>query len=99
MTTRRQLSTVALDHLYQADNALSAATALREQALDRQHKDIAELLDRIANRDTLVRKPDVALALIDRIRRYQAEARAIECRALALEEKAKRLLIAAQHAH
>ena len=99
MTTRRQLSTVALDHLYQADNALSAATALREQSLDQQHKDIAALLERIANRDTLVRKPDVVLELIQRLRRYHAEALALESRALAYEEKAKRLLIAAQHAH
>lgn len=99
MTTRRQLSTIALDHLYQADNALSAATALREQALDRQHNDIAKELERIASRDLLVRKPDVALAIIERIRRYHTEVLALECRALALEEKAKRLLIAAQHAH
>jgi hypothetical protein len=102
MTTRRQLSTIALDHLYQADNALSTATALREQTLDQEHKDIAAILDRLTAddaRDLLIRKPDVVLALAQRLRRYHDRAMARDARALAYEEKAKRLLIAAQHAH
>lgn len=99
MTARRQLSTIALDHLSEADNALAAATALREETFDQEQKDITALLERLSSRDLIVRKPDVTLELIQRIRRYHDRALARDARALAYEEKAKRLLIAAQHAH
>lgn len=98
-TPRKQLSTVALDHLAYADNALAAATALREQSLDQQHKDITALLERITSRDTIVRSPDLVLEALRRIERYHLQALAKEARALAYEEEAKRLIIAAQHAH
>jgi hypothetical protein len=102
MTTRRQLSTIALDHLLEADNALAAATALREQTIDQEHKDITAILERLTGRDArdlLIRNPDLVLSLIDRLQRYHDRALARDARALAFEEKAKRLLIAAQHAH
>lgn len=97
-TPRKQLSTVALDHLKNADNALAASTALHEQALQ-QHRDIAAILERISDRNTLVGKPDYTLGLIKKLRDYHTEAQALHWQAQALEEKAKRLLIAAQHAH
>jgi hypothetical protein len=99
MTTRRQLGTIALDHLANADNALAAATALHEQALQQQHRDIAALLERISDRNTIVGKPDYVLEAIKRIRSYHDQALALHWQAEAHEEKAKRLLIAAQHAH
>lgn len=99
MTTRRQLGPIALDHLINADNALAAATALHDQALQQQHRDIAALLERISDRNTLIGKPDYVLEAIQRIRRYHDQALALHWQAEALEEKAKRLLIAAQHAH
>lgn len=98
-TPRKQLSTVAADHLKHADNALAAATALREQALAEQHRDIAALLERISDRNVLVGRPDYVLDAVQRIRRYHDQAQALHWQAQAYEEKAKRLLIAAQHAH
>ena len=98
-TPRKQLSSIAADHLKHADNALAAATALHEQALQQQHRDIAAILERISDRNTLVGRPDYILEAIQRIRRYHDQAQALHWQAQALEEKAKRLLIAAQHAH
>lgn len=98
-TPRKQLGTVALDHLANADNALAAATALHDKALQQQHRDIAAILERIGDRNTLVGRPDYCHELIERLRRYHTEALALHWQAEALEEKAKRLLIAAQHAH
>lgn len=101
-TQRKQLSTIALDHLLHADNALAAATCIREEVFDQERKDISALLDRITGpdaRDTLIRNPGLVLDILQRIRRYHDQALAKEARALALEEKAKRLLVEAQHAH
>ena len=98
-TPRKQLSTVAADHLKHADNALAAATVLHEQALAEQHRDIAALLERISDRNLVVGRPDYVLDAILRIRRYHDQAQALHWQAQAYEEKAKRLLIAAQHAH
>lgn len=99
-TPRKQVSTIVLDHLSHADNALAAATALHEQALQQQARDITAMLERVTGkdgRDLLIRQPDYVISLLEKMRRYHTESMALHWQAQAFEEKAKRLITQAQN--